>query len=73
MLKTIIFAGIIELNSEVMKKVFSIAGSGCMLALRSDCSKTPRSAYYESAELLIEFETTEHDFGTIPCRGRWHL
>jgi len=47
-----------------MKTVFSIlVFAACWFSI--SCSQTPRSANVKSGA-VIEFETTEHDYGTIP-------
>jgi len=51
-----------------MKKIFAIFGIAAFFAAIS-CSQTPRSAAAQNEGATIEFETTEHDYGTIPYKG----
>jgi hypothetical protein len=50
-----------------MKKIFSVIGIVAFFAAIS-CSQTPKSSA-KSEEAAIKFETTEHDYGTIPYKG----
>jgi hypothetical protein len=50
-----------------MKKIFSVIGIVALFAAIS-CSQTPKSSA-KNEEAVIKFETTEHDYGTIPYKG----
>jgi hypothetical protein len=66
-MKTIIFANALK-QSKVMKKEFSIFVVAACCFLMS-CSQGPRTTETSKNGAVIEFETTEHDFGTIPQGG----
>jgi hypothetical protein len=51
-----------------MKKIFAFYSLAVLFAAIS-CSQTPQSAGAQKTGASIEFETTEHDFGTIPYKG----
>jgi hypothetical protein len=51
-----------------MKKVFSVIVLASFFIVQS-CSQTSQSAEAQKAGAVIEFEKTEHDFGTIPLGG----
>jgi len=51
-----------------MKKVISIIAFTAFIILQS-CSQSSQSAETQKAGAVIEFENTEHDFGTIPLGG----
>jgi len=67
LVKTIIFVAS-KNYSEVMKKVYSlvILAACCFMI---GCSQTTNTAENNTSGSAIEFETTEHDFGTIPEKG----
>jgi hypothetical protein len=50
-----------------MKKIFSVIAIVAFFAAIS-CSQTPKSSA-KNEEAAIKFETTEHDYGTIPYKG----
>jgi hypothetical protein len=65
-MKTIIFAGV--LKKGIMKKVLSIlAIAACWFSI--SCSQASGTADGQKSTAAIEFETTEHDFGTLPQGG----
>jgi len=64
--KTIIFAAS-KKHSKAMKKVFSLFIMAVCWFMIS-CSQTPGTAE-NIMGAGIQFETTEHDFGTIPEKG----
>jgi hypothetical protein len=51
-----------------MKKIFAVFGIVAFFATLS-CSQTPKSAAAQNKVPVIEFETTEHNYGTIPQKG----
>ncbi len=51
-----------------MKKIFTIIGTAVLFAAFS-CSQTSGPGSSKSEGAVIEFETTSHDFGTIPYKG----
>jgi hypothetical protein len=51
-----------------MKNIFAIAGLVVFFVAVS-CSQTSKKSAGKQSGALIEFETTEHDYGTIPYRG----
>jgi hypothetical protein len=65
-MKTIIFAGVFNYLG-IMKKVFSMLTlAACLFSI--SCSQSPQAANAKNGS-EIEFETSEHDFGTIPQGG----
>jgi hypothetical protein len=65
-MKTIIFAGV--LKKGIMKKALSIlAIAACWFSI--SCSQTSGTTNGQKSTAAIEFETTEHDFGTLPQGG----
>ena len=51
-----------------MKKTLAFYCIAAFFAAIS-CSQTPQQAAAQKGSATIEFETTEHDFGTIPYKG----
>jgi hypothetical protein len=51
-----------------MRKMIAFYGIAAFFAVVS-CSQTPQPAAAQKTGAAIEFETTEHDFGTIPFKG----
>ena len=51
-----------------MKKIFAIIGIVGLFTAVS-CSQTSSNSAGKSGGAVIEFETTEHDYGTIPFKG----
>ncbi len=51
-----------------MRKMIVFYGIAAFFAVVS-CSQTPQKAAAQKAGAAIEFETTDHDFGTIPFKG----
>jgi hypothetical protein len=65
-MKTVIFAAS-KKTSKVMKKVYSLfIMAACWFMI--SCSQTPGTSENINGA-GIQFETTEHDFGTIPEKG----
>jgi hypothetical protein len=51
-----------------MKKIFAVFSIAAFFTAIS-CSQTPRPVATENEDAAIEFENTEHDYGTIPYKG----
>lgn len=51
-----------------MKKIFAVFSLFAFIAAIS-CSQSPKSATAQNEGASIEFETTSHDYGTIPQGG----
>lgn len=51
-----------------MKKIFAIVGIVVLFAAVS-CSQTSKNSSGKSSGAVIEFENSEHDYGTIPFKG----
>jgi len=67
MAKTITFAATQNIQA-IMKKVISILALSSWWLL-SGCSQSNPTADAKQEAAAIEFETTQHDFGTIPQGG----
>jgi hypothetical protein len=51
-----------------MKRIFAVVNITALFAVMS-CSQTPQPVTAQNEGAAIAFETTEHDFGTIPLGG----
>src|SRR5512145_345867 len=51
-----------------MKKIFTFMGIIALFATMS-CSQTSQKSSPKNGNAVIEFENTDHDFGTIPYKG----